>query len=83
MIPLLANALRKGTSFFDRHSRPPFAYIDLLPSGGYLANDQSYDVFIELFVPVSERNLDLGSSLSPIQLFAHRSTEVQVTLWLA
>lgn len=40
--------------------KPPTAFVELNPRGRYLAFDQVYTVDIDLLVPSSERNMEIG-----------------------
>lgn len=46
------------TSLMHSYGRPPFGVVDL--SQTTFASDQMYDVSLELLVPTSRRNMDIG-----------------------
>ena len=55
------------------HDRPPFAEIDLRSLDGYrsvFAEDQKYDVSLDLVVPLSAANIDLGNFMVSLQLLS-------------
>lgn len=47
----------------DRHFRPPYSNLILNPTGSYFASGQTYDITLDIIVPSSTRNVELGMSL--------------------
>jgi hypothetical protein len=45
-----------------RHFRPPYAYVRLTPKGSVLSSDLAYDVKLDITVPATTRNVELGQS---------------------
>lgn len=55
------------------HEQPPFANIDLRTPDGYrsvFAEDQQYDVSLDLIVPLSAANIDLGNFMVSLDLMS-------------
>ena len=64
---------------YGQIGRAPWAFVPLEPVGGYLADSQPYDVSLELVVPISERNLDLGNFMVEIDIRGRDNSTVFAT----
>lgn len=64
---------------YGQIGRAPWAFVPLEPVGGYLADSQPYDVALELVVPTSERNLDLGNFMVEVDIRARDNSSVFAT----
>lgn len=72
--------LRKDVWLQYGHAEPPFAQLDF--AGGrvdFFAQDQAYDVTLELGVPLNEANLDLGNFMVSLELQSHNRTLFHVS----
>lgn len=61
------------------YDRPPYADIDLTTSEGHrsvFAEDQRYDVSIDLVVPLSAANIDLGNFMVSLELLSPLNTTI-------
>ncbi|GAA97772.1 uncharacterized protein L969DRAFT_43656 [Mixia osmundae IAM 14324] len=55
--------------------RPPFAIVPL-KGAGELASDQPYDITLDLLVPASERNIELGNFMVTVELKSADNTTI-------
>ncbi|KAI5481467.1 hypothetical protein MNV49_004224 [Pseudohyphozyma bogoriensis] len=56
------------------NNRAPYYELPLLPTGSYFATDQPYDVSLELIVPVSRRNIEIGNFMVSFTLYKNDGT---------